>query len=513
MQVASVQLAVRDVRDADRALEESLVAIAAAAALGARLVVLPECTWPGYMLGSSWPQVSRTLAPTTAVMARYAGLAAEAGIVLVVGLAVDHGRVDDLDRHAGGTTRNVAVVWDADGTLRGMAHKRFLWDFDRRWFTAGDDSPVFDTAAGRIGVLVCADGRLPEIARLLAVRGAEIVLDPTAWVTAGGDPRTWSNPQFEHMLRTRARENGVWTVAANKVGIERDAIAYCGRSCIIDPHGRVVAEAPTDRPAITTWDCEPRAPVFPVARRPELYRRLTAPTEDLPVARTTTQALVPAAHTPRVAVDLLAREHNAGDAETLRDLDVAMVVSHRPAGALNVAGLLLTRSGSDTAVLDRPEGPVQWQRTHGPGATGTTIGPVVDSAFGGLGVMFDEDGLAPEVCRSLMLDGADLVVWFVERLEVAGVAATRAAENRIHLIVCAPAGAPTSARILAPTGAVLADAGDAARVITAVLPTCDPRTKQMAPGTDVVAGRRPGEYRELTQAVADRADRAAEALT
>lgn len=494
MQVASVQLAARAVGDADLALEESLAAISAAADLGADLVVLPECTWPGYVLGSSWPQVSGRLAPADTVMARYARLAAEAGIVLVVGLALDHG----------GVTRNAAVVWDVDGTLRGMVSKRFLWDFDRRWFTAGDDSPVFETAAGRIGVLVCADGRMPEIARLLAVGGAEIILDPTAWVTAGSDPRTWTNPQFEHMLRTRARENGVWTVAANKVGIERDAIAYCGRSCIIDPDGRVVAEAPSDRPGITMEDVEPRAPAFPVTRRPDLYHRLTAPTEDLAVASTTTEALVPAAHTPRVAVDLLGRERGVADAETLRALGAAMVVSHRPGGALDIAAPLLARHDDDTAVLDGPEGPVRWRRTHGPDATGTTIGPVVDSAFGGLGVMVDEDGLVPEVCRSLMLDGADLVVWFVDRLEVAGVAATRAAENRIHLIVCAPVGAPTSARILAPTGAVLADAGDAARVITAVLPTCDPRRKQMAPGTDVVTGRRPDEYRKLTDLVTDR---------
>ena len=502
MQVASVQLAVRSLRDADVALDESLAAIAEAAALGAQLIVLPECTWPGYMLGSSWPQAQRSLRPATAVMARYSRVAAETGAALVVGLALGHD----------GTTRNAAAVWDADGALRGLAYKRFLWDFDRRWFTAGDDSPVFDTSVGRVGVLVCADGRLPEIARLLALRGAEIVVDPTAWVTAGSDPATWTNPQYEHMLRTRARENGVWAVAANKVGIERDAIAYCGRSCIVDPAGVVVAEAPPDRPAIALWDCATRAPVLPVPRRPELYTRLTTPTTGLPVTRATAQALVPAAHAPRVAVDALAREPDAVDVETLDDLGSDLVVSHRPP-RLPLQAPLLSRDGPDSAVLEHPGGTVRWQRTHGPSAPGTALGPVVDSAFGGLAVMFEEDGLVPEACRCLMLDGADLVVWFVERLDVARVAATRAAENRIHLVVCAPPGAATAARVLAPTGGTLADAGGSARVISAVLPTCDPRRKQMAPGTDVVTGRRPDEYRELTRAPAPAAPRAADPAT
>lgn len=199
MQVASVQLAARAVGDADLALEESLAAISAAADLGADLVVLPECTWPGYVLGSSWPQVSGRLAPADTVMARYARLAAEAGIVLVVGLALDHG----------GVTRNAAVVWDVDGTLRGMVSKRFLWDFDRRWFTAGDDSPVFETAAGRIGVLVCADGRMPEIARLLAVGGAEIILDPTAWDRGQRSQDLDQSPVRAHAAHAGTRERRV----------------------------------------------------------------------------------------------------------------------------------------------------------------------------------------------------------------------------------------------------------------------------------------------------------------
>ena len=61
---------------------------------------------------------------------------------------------------------------------------------------------------------------MPEVARILAVRGAELLVDPTAWVAAGTDPTTWSNAQLEFMLSTRTRENGLWVAAANKVGFE-----------------------------------------------------------------------------------------------------------------------------------------------------------------------------------------------------------------------------------------------------------------------------------------------------
>ncbi|HZD70664.1 MAG TPA: nitrilase-related carbon-nitrogen hydrolase [Actinomycetes bacterium] len=485
MRIASVQLEAFGIELADQALEASLAAIEAAARRQPDVILLPECTWPGYILGSDWVEALAGLPPDARVLDRFSAAAAGAAATLVVGLALTDG----------GRARNVAAMWGPDGALLGMVHKRFLWDFDRCWFQPGQRSPVFDTPAGRIGVIVCADGRMPEIARSLAVQGAEVILDPTAWVAAGSDPATWTNPQYEHMLPTRARENGVWVVAANKVGIERDAVAYCGRSCMIDPTGQIVVQAPSDRPALLVRDCDTAPARPPVERLPRLYRALATPTRDLPVARILAEPVDPGASGRRLALDGLDRPLGRRDLRLLSDLSVDLLVTPRPAPHLGqqVATVAMDRPGS--AWLSGAEGhSARWSRTHGAAAPGREIGPVVEARAGRVGVMVGEDGLVPEVCRSLMLQGADLVVWFAGDLEVAAVAATRAAENRVHVAVSTPPGSRTSGRVLSPAGTVLVDAGSSPRLLLADVAGCEPRRKEMAPGTDVVWGRQPEAY-------------------
>ena len=97
---------------------------------------------------------------------------------------------------------------------------------------------MFETDIGRIGILVCADGRLPEIARSLMLNGAQIILDLTAWVSGGRTQQDLSTPQVEFLMPTRAAENGVWIACCDKSGIEAESIVYAGRSCFINPRGR-----------------------------------------------------------------------------------------------------------------------------------------------------------------------------------------------------------------------------------------------------------------------------------
>jgi len=101
--------------------------------------------------------------------------------------------------------------------------------FDSRWFCAGEQYPVAETEFGKVGMFICADGRLPEIVRCLSLQGADILLDLTNWVTSGFEKETLTNPQVEYMIPTRALENRVWIIAANKVGMEAKSILYCGK--------------------------------------------------------------------------------------------------------------------------------------------------------------------------------------------------------------------------------------------------------------------------------------------
>ena len=127
-------------------------------------------------------------------------------------------------------------------------------------------------------MLVCADGRLPTLARNLVEAGAEALVMPTAWVTSGRDPAVLENVQADLMVNVRARENGVPFLAANKCGVERQAVAYCGKSAIVSGDGSFIARAPQGEACVIAGEIEVGAP-------PRTYA--PAPLFDAPAPRTT----------------------------------------------------------------------------------------------------------------------------------------------------------------------------------------------------------------------------------
>ncbi len=207
--------------------------IQAAAGSGAHLIVLPEGTLPAYVLGYEHFEE----AEIDQALRRCCELAGRLGVVLVVGAA----------RREGERVFNSAVVIERNGSIAGNADKHFLWHFDRQWFAQGERIEPIRTSAGNIGALVCADGRIPTIARALVDGGAEILVMPTAWVTSGRDPQNLENAQADLLARVRARENGVPFIAANKCGVELGAVAYCGKSQIVSGDGTPIALASQDR--------------------------------------------------------------------------------------------------------------------------------------------------------------------------------------------------------------------------------------------------------------------------
>lgn len=233
VRVAAMQLRAHDRADFLPSLEPILDA-ARRAASNADLIVLPEATFPAYVIGKE-PVDAATV---TRALDRLRAVAAETKTVIVAG-AVDA---------TNGVARNAAFAIDADGSVAGRADKLFLWHFDRRWFARGERLEPINTSVGRLGVLICADGRLPTLSRALIERGAEALVMPTAWVTSGRDPRSLENAQADLLARVRAYENGVPFVAANKCGTELGMVAYCGKSQIVDAAGSVVAMASEHEP-------------------------------------------------------------------------------------------------------------------------------------------------------------------------------------------------------------------------------------------------------------------------
>lgn len=200
------------------------------AARDSDLVVLPEGSFPAYVLGPDPVDMQQV----DAAVDRLRTIARTHSCVIVAGVAA---------KTPDGVT-NAALAIDADGSIAGRSDKIFLWHFDRQWFQAGTRLQPVRTSAGNLGMLVCADGRMPGIARALVDRGAELLVMPTAWVTSGRDASSLENIQADLLARVRAFENGVPFVVANKCGTELQMVAYCGKSQIIAADGTVLACAP-----------------------------------------------------------------------------------------------------------------------------------------------------------------------------------------------------------------------------------------------------------------------------
>jgi len=229
--VALLQLRAHDRGDFTKRWPEIRAQVAAAADAGTELIVLPEGTVPAYVIGEQRVDPELLEAAARDLIAIAAG--SEATIVYGGG------------RYDGERYFNAALVVTPGGIV-GSADKCFLWHFDRRWFTAGETLQPVNTPAGRLGIMICADGRIPTIAATLVDRGAEILVVPTAWVSSGRDVQQRENLQADLMINVRAFENGVPLVAANKVGVEARSVAYCGKSAIVAADGSFVARADQD---------------------------------------------------------------------------------------------------------------------------------------------------------------------------------------------------------------------------------------------------------------------------
>jgi predicted amidohydrolase len=414
--------------------------VRAAAEQGAELLVLPECAWPAYVLGSRRDYFE----------ARAEGLPRDREILERAGdwarrrrIALCLGHVQEIE----GRLRNAATLFDPDGRPLGTHHKCFLWDFDHQCYDPGDEIRPIAGLPVPVGVMICADARLPEIAATLAARGAQLIAQPTAWVCVGDPAALWS-PQADFLIRARAREFGVPIASASKWGVE-GGTTFVGRSLICDADGVIVAQCGPRETRVLTADvatASPRVPGVSAAERRVLLGALT-PLSGPPAIRLRMCATAPRGETddalPTVIASLapdspspphpgvlhLRPDHSAAQVRALRGVGVAALHESTcerfaPARCAALAGALLL---------------VVWG-----------------------------DGAAPYTLRA------------------------RALENRIYLARLGPAGC----LLLDPGGRTVLDStwescGGQAEWR---LDLSAARTKQVAGATDVFAGRRVEQY-------------------
>lgn len=230
IKAAAVQFTIQ-LGNIDANVEHVRSALARLAGEGCQLAVLPEM----WSCGFAYRELNILAARTPELVEEMGRLSAEYGMVLV-------GSLPEPD---GDKVCNTAYLFDR-GRLAGKYRKIHLFSLmnEDRSFTGGDSWLVADTSIGRIGVFICYDLRFPELARRLALEGAEIIVVPGEW----------PKPREEHwrtLLRARAIENQLFVIAANCCGVV-GKLDFFGMSLIIDPKGEVLAEGGYE-------SCEPTA--------------------------------------------------------------------------------------------------------------------------------------------------------------------------------------------------------------------------------------------------------------
>ncbi len=250
--------AVRYDKDANLARVEELMA--RASSNGAQAILFPELFLTGYTV---WDRLAELAEPLEGPsIRRLADLAGRFRLAVVCGFP---------ERRPGFRPYNSACVIGPDGTVVGAYRKTHMFDREPEFFSPGEALPVFDTPFGPVGVAICYDLEFPEVARILALQGARIILNPTANM----------EPYAEYQavyLRARAMENGIHIAAANTVG-DDGTYAYFGESAAVDPRGRVLCRAERGEELLSAEIDLGAGPAdqnlqYLGRRRPDLYRAL-----------------------------------------------------------------------------------------------------------------------------------------------------------------------------------------------------------------------------------------------
>lgn len=261
-----------------------------AAGEGARIVCLQELTLSRYFaitpdgpeaVGASPEEL--TDGPTF----RFASALATECEVYVHASLYERAEAED------GLGYNTAIVVAPDGVLHSRTRKLHIpitaGYYEDRYFRPGpadgDPFPVialtYGDATAQLGAPTCWDQWFPELARAYSLAGAEVLIYPTAIGSEPDHPGFDTEPLWQQVIVGNGVANGTFMVAINRIGVE-EPITFYGSSFISDPYGRVLVQAPRDRPAVLVADLDldqrrDWLELFPflTTRRPDAYGTLT----------------------------------------------------------------------------------------------------------------------------------------------------------------------------------------------------------------------------------------------
>lgn len=237
LKVAGIQM-YSETKQVERNKMKAIELIKNAAKVGAKMICLPELWVTGYHLKKEdLPLLAEF--PDGETVTTFRHLAEQLNIVLIVPfLEVEKNK----QYHHYFIS---AAIIDCDGSLRGIHRKSMLWGEEKNLFTAGDKIyQVYKTLFGSIGILICYDIEFPEPARILALKGAELIFVPSVWSFQ-------AEKRWDIQLPARALDNTVFIFGVNTYGNNA-----CGKSKLIDPNGSILLEAPKDSEKILYQDID-----------------------------------------------------------------------------------------------------------------------------------------------------------------------------------------------------------------------------------------------------------------
>lgn len=213
-----------------------------AASQGAKLICFPELATTGYrgdLLSTKLWDLSDFEGSETDCL--FSQLASHLDITIVSGFAERGERL--------GEVYNAVGVWNPGcENISGVFRKVHAFGIEKQWFKSGDSFPVFETPIGKIGVMICYDMGFPEVARILTLQGAELLIAPSAWCIQDRD-------MWDINTACRALENGTHLLAVNRWGHEEDLHLF-GGSKIVGPRGQVLCEASCESEALLVGEID-----------------------------------------------------------------------------------------------------------------------------------------------------------------------------------------------------------------------------------------------------------------
>ncbi len=246
MKIALIQQ--KSYKTKNETVKKTVKLIREASKNGVKLIILQELHQSEYFCQTEDTKFFKYASSFKEDILFWADIAKRNSIVLVTSL---------FEKRTAGLYHNTAVVFDSDGTIMGKYRKMHIPDdpafYEKFYFTEGDlgFEPI-DTSIGRLGVLICWDQWFPEASRVMALKGAEILIYPTAIGWFESDSRREKDRQLDSWItiqRSHAIANGLFVASCNRVGFEDDnsgvgeGINFWGNSFVCDPQGEIISKA------------------------------------------------------------------------------------------------------------------------------------------------------------------------------------------------------------------------------------------------------------------------------